>query len=106
MERDTAITMLVTYALRKGLIQPCEKIWATNALLGVLKLDSYTPPETEMPEDIDLPTVLDALTDDAHARGVLEENSIVYRDLFDTALMGVLTPRPAQVIDTFQSLRQ
>ena len=106
MERDTAITMLVTYALRKGLIQPCEEIWATNALLGVLKLDSYTPPETEMPEDIDLPTVLDALMDDAHARGVLEENSIVYRDLFDTALMGVLTPRPAQVIDTFQSLRQ
>ena len=55
MERDQAIAMLVTYALRKGLIQPCEEIWATNALLGVLKLDSYTPPETEMPADIDLP---------------------------------------------------
>ena len=101
MERDQAIAMLVTYALRKGLIQPCEEIWATNALLGVLKLDSYTPPETEMPADIDLPAVLNALLDDAHTRGVLEENSIVYRDLFDTALMGVLTPRPAQVIDTF-----
>ena len=106
MERDQAIAMLVTYALRKGLIQPCEEIWAINSLLGVLKLDSYTPPETEMPADIDLPAVLDALMDDAHARGVLEENSIVYRDLFDTALMGALTPRPAQVIDTFQSLRQ
>ena len=40
----------------------------------------------------------------AHARGVLAENSVVYRDLFDTELMGRLTPRPAQVIETFQSL--
>ena len=42
--------------------------------------------------------------DDAHARGVLKEDSVVYRDLFDTKLMGVLTPRPAQVIETFRSL--
>ena len=105
MERNEAIFQLVTYALRTGLIQPCEELWAVNALLAQLKLDSYTPPEGEAPADIDLPAVLDALTDDAYERGVLEENSIVYRDLFDTGLMGVLTPRPAQVIDTFQALR-
>ena len=105
MERNEAIFQLVTYALRTGLIQPCEELWAVNALLAQLKLDSYTPPVGEAPADIDLPAVLDALTDDAYERGVLEENSIVYRDLFDTGLMGVLTPRPAQVIDTFQALR-
>ena len=48
--------------------------------------------------------MLDELLDDAHSRGVLAENSVVYRDLFDTELMGRLTPRPAQVIDTFQAL--
>ena len=106
MERNEAIFQLVTYALRTGLIEPCEELWAVNALLAQLKLDSYTPPEGEAPAEINLPQVLDALTDDAHERGVLEENSIVYRDLFDTGLMGVLTPRPAQVIDTFQTLRQ
>ena len=42
--------------------------------------------------------------DDAHARGVLKEDSVVYRDLFDTMLMGRLTPRPAQVIDKFRAL--
>ena len=105
MEINQAIHQLVTYALRRELIQPCEEIWAVNALLSALKLDSYTPPEGEAPADIDLPAVLDALTDDAYQRGVLEENSIVYRDLFDTGLMGVLTPRPAQVIETFQALR-
>ena len=106
MERNEAIFQLVTYALRKELIQPCEELWAVNTLLAALKLDSYTPPEGEAPADIDLPAVLDALTDDAYARGVLEENSIVYRDLFDTGLMGALTPRPAQVIAQFQALRQ
>ena len=43
--------------------------------------------------------------DDAHARGVLAEDSVVYRDLFDTELMGRLTPRPAQVIAQFDALR-
>ena len=42
--------------------------------------------------------------DDAHARGVLPEDSVVYRDLFDTMLMGRLTPRPAQVIERFRAL--
>lgn len=45
-----------------------------------------------------------ALLDDAYERGVLKENSIVYRDLFDTRLMGALTPRPAQVIEKFNTL--
>ena len=31
---------------------------------------------------------------------------MVYRDLFDTELMGRLTPRPAQVIEKFQTLYQ
>ena len=35
----------------------------------------------------------------------MKENSIVYRDLFDTKIMGALTPRPAQVIEKFQALR-
>ena len=104
MERSEAIRALVRYALDKGLIQPSEEMWAVNALLEALSLDSYTPPEGEPTAEEDLPAILDALVDDAYARGVLAENSIVYRDLFDTKLMGVLTPRPAQVIEKFQAL--
>ena len=100
---NEAISKLVTYALRTGLISQQETIWAVNAILEVLKLDSYADPGKEW-GDVDLAAVLDELTDDAYARGVLAENSIVYRDLFDTALMGRLTPRPAQVIERFQAL--
>ena len=104
MERSEAIRALVRYALDKGLIQPSEEMWAVNALLEALSLDSYTPPEGEPTAEEDLPAILVTLVDDAYARGVLAENSIVYRDLFDTKLMGVLTPRPAQVIEKFQAL--
>ena len=101
---DREIQALVAYALDTGLIEPCEQVWAVNALLEALGLDSYTEPETPAERPVDLPAVLTALMDDAHARGVLKEDSVVYRDLFDTKLMGVLTPRPAQVIEKFRAL--
>ena len=100
---DNAVSKLATYALRTGLIEDSEYTWAVNTILDVLKIDRYTDPGQDWGE-IDLAAVLDELLDDAHARGVLAENSVVYRDLFDTELMGRLTPRPAQVISRFQSL--
>ena len=100
---DNAVSKLATYALRTGLIEDSEYTWAVNTILDVLKIDRYTDPGQDWGE-IDLAAVLDELLDDAHARGVLAENSVVYRDLFDTELMGRLTPRPAQVIGRFQSL--
>ena len=107
MERDQAIAKLISYALDRELIQPEEQIWAVNTLLQVLELDGCAMPE-ELPsmEEGELPAVLDALMDDAYERGVMKENSIVYRDLFDTRIMGALTPRPAQVIEKFQALRE
>ena len=101
---DREIQALVTYALDTGLIEPCERMWAVNTLLEALGLDSYTEPETPAERPVELTDVLTALMDDAHARGVLKEDSVVYRDLFDTMLMGRLTPRPAQVIDKFRAL--
>jgi len=100
---NAAISKLVTYALRTGLIEECESVWAVNAILDVLRLDSYTEPGQQWGE-IELSQVLDQLLDDAYARGILEENSVVCRDLLDTRLMGCLTPRPAQVICQFNEL--
>ena len=100
---DEAISKLVTYARRTGLIGEGETIWAVNTILDVLKRDSYADPGREWGE-IDLAAVLEELTDDACARGMVTEDSVVYRDLFDTELMGRLTPRPAQVVERFWSL--
>lgn len=100
---DTAVAKLVRYAENTGLIAPEDHIWAVNTLLEALKLDSYEEPVLD-DTPIDLPAVLDELMDDAHARGVMENDSIVYRDLFDTSLMGRLTPPPREVIAKFRAL--
>ena len=100
---NEAISKLVTYALRKGLIEPCEERWAVNEVLDALKLDGYEDPGKEWGEIV-LPEVLDELLDDALLRGVLTDGSVTGRDLLDTEIMGRLTPRPGQVIGKFSEL--
>ena len=100
---DEAVAKLADHAVRNGLIESCDYTWAINTILDVLKLDSYTEPEfTWDINSLELAPILEELLDDAYARGVLTENSVVYRDLFDTELMGRLTPRPSWVIEKFQ----
>ena len=48
--------------------------------------------------------VLGGMMDYAYANGIMEENSIVYRDLFDTKIMSMLMPRPSEVVRRFNEL--
>ena len=95
-----AIKKLVTYGMETGLISEEEKIYSTNLILDVLKLDDYEEPE-ENYKDVELQPVLKELLDFAVEKGLIED-SVVYRDLFDTRLMNCLMPRPSQVIKTFK----
>ncbi len=97
---DEAISKLAAYALRTGLIEESEVPWAVNQILDVLKMDSYTDPGRDWGE-INLTSVLETLLESAAARGLLEEDTVTHRDLWDTELMGRLTPRPAQVCRSF-----
>ena len=98
-----SIKKLVTYGLETGLISEEDKLFTTNELLEALKLDEYEEPE-ENYTDVDLESTLAEILDFAAENGLMEDNSIVYRDLFDTKLMGLLTPRPHEVIRRFQEL--
>ena len=95
------IKKLVQYGVETGLTPACEKNYTTNLLLDVFKEDEYVEPEEEY-TDINLEVVLNALLDEAVKRNLIED-SIVYRDLFDTKLMNCLMPRPAQVQKEFWS---
>ena len=100
---NEAIKKLVKYGLDTGLIQEEDRIYATNQILDVLKLDEYGEPETEIGE-VSLEETLKELLDYAHESGVLPEDSVVFRDLFDTRLMNCLMPRPSEVVRTFWEL--
>ena len=91
---------LVNYALDRGLIQEGDEIWAYNRLLEAMGLDEA---EGE-PVEAELPEILEALTDDAVCRGLVDDN-VTARDLFDTKLMGVLLPPPHEVRAIFEGLR-
>lgn len=94
-----AIKALAMYALHNGLIEKEDVIFSINQLCQALGLDSYedsTPDKDEALEDI-LGVILQYAVDNG-----LCENSVVYRDLFDTKLMGILTPRPSTVIAQFR----
>ena len=96
---NESISRLVQYGIETGLLPECEKIYATNLLLDLFHEDSYEEPE-EKAENIDLESVLKELLDEAVNRGLIED-SIGYRDLFDTKMMNCLVPRPAQVQKEF-----
>ena len=97
---DTAIAKLVAYGLQTGLVPPEDQIYVTNLILDVLKLDDYSEPTEEIGE-VDLEGTLKELLDFAVEQGLCED-SVVYRDLFDTRLMNCLMPRPSEVQRTFR----
>ena len=98
-----SIKKLATYALEKKLITEEEVSYSINLLLDVLDLDEYVEPE-EAFHDVDLEETLKEILDYAVEKGLLENDSVVYRDLFDTKVMNCFIPRPQSVIDHFQTL--
>lgn len=92
------IKRLVQYGIDAGLTPECERIYTTNLLLELFHEDDYE--EVEVNGEKELEEILGELLDEACSRGIIE-NSVVYRDLFDTKMMNCLMPRPVQVQETF-----
>ena len=93
------IKKLVEYGISTGLTPECERNYTRNLLLELFHEDNYEDVDCDL-ANIVLEDVLKALLDEACERGIIED-SIAYRDLFDTKLMNCLMPRPAQVQDAF-----
>ena len=98
------IRQLVQYGLQTGLITEADKIYTTNRLLELFRLDELEECSEEVSMSVEeLETVLAQMMDYAYAQGIMTENSIVYRDLFDTKIMSMLVPRPSEVISEFET---
>lgn len=106
---------LVDYALVTGLIEPEDTRYTINRLLELFELDELedevaglhkTTIRTKEDAVDALENILNDMLDYAYENGILAENSVVYRDLFDTKIMGLLVPRPSEVVRNFKKLYQ
>ena len=101
MKIETCIDSLVSYAMNRGLAEPVDHQVLTNRLLDLLRLDDYAP--SEEPQSEDLEEILSGMLDYAVEKGLCD-GGITARDIFDTRIMGAITPMPREVIGKFESL--
>ena len=101
MQIETYIDSLVSYAMNAGLAEPCDHVLLVNRLLELLGKDDYVP--CDEPQTEDLEEILKGMLDYACEKGICDDN-ITARDLFDTKIMGALTPMPREVIGIFNHL--
>ncbi|MBP3683341.1 MAG: UDP-glucose--hexose-1-phosphate uridylyltransferase [Oscillospiraceae bacterium] len=99
MKIETYIDSLVSYAMNNGLAEPVDHMVLTNRLLDLLRKDDYEPSDEPMTEDLE--EILAGMLDYAVAKGLCEDD-ITSRDIFDTRIMGAVTPMPREVIRTFE----
>ena len=97
------IRQLAAYGVETGLVPKEDEVFTVNRLLELFELDELEEPSGEQPES-DLESILARMLDYAFEKGILKENGVVYRDLFDTKIMSMLMPRPSEVICKFQEL--
>ena len=101
MKIETYIDSLVSYAMNCGLAEPDDHVVLVNRLLDLLRLDSYEPSDESMTEDLE--EILAGILDYAVEKGLCDDG-ITARDIFDTRIMGALTPMPREVIGVFRYL--
>jgi len=101
MKIETCIDSLISYAMNCGLAEPVDHTVLTNRLLDLLHLDDYTP--SDEPQSEDLEEILAGILDYAVEKGLCDDG-ITARDIFDTRIMGAITPMPREVIGIFRYL--
>ena len=104
MDIQVLIRKLVSYGVQTGLVPEEDVIYTTNRLLELFELDELEDRNNVTMREDELEEVLKGMLDYAYEKGILKENSVVYRDLFDTKIMGMLMPRPSEVIRHFHEL--
>ena len=99
MKIETYIDSLVAYAMNNGLAEPVDHMVLTNRLLDLLRKDDYEPSDELLIEDLE--EILAGILDYAVEKGICDDG-ITARDIFDTRIMGAVTPMPREVIRTFE----
>lgn len=100
---NSLITELVAYGKANGLVEAADEVFVTNQLLSLFALNEYEKAE-DVTEVRALHEILDDLLQYAVEHKILEDDTITAKDLFDTKIMGLLTPPPSVVQRRFKEL--
>ena len=98
MKIETYIDAIVSYAMNTGLAQPEDHRVLVNRLLDLLEKPDYEPSDEPQPEDIE--DILAGILEYAVENGLCDDN-ITAKDIFDTRIMGAITPMPREIVRTF-----
>jgi UDPglucose--hexose-1-phosphate uridylyltransferase len=107
MNLPDLIEQLLAFGVINALLDKRDVIFARNQLLDLLQVsepsaEPYTVYLSHVPETAT--PILSKLMDAAFDKGVLSNNTLTHRDLFDTKTMGLILVKPSTVIDTFERL--
>lgn len=108
------ILELVDYGVTTGLVEPEDQVYTVNRLMELFELDDIEdavfeeyakrPAMTQESAEAALEEILEEMMEYAYSQGIMKENSIVYKDLFDTKIMGCLVARPSEIRRKFKDL--
>lgn len=102
---DQLISELVAYGLQNGLVDDADKVYVTNGLLELFQRQDYQEPE-ESGKPRELHLILEDMLAFTKSHGILEDDTVTMKDLFDTKIMGILTPAPSVVRKVFEEKYQ
>ncbi len=102
-ENNRAICELVEYGVKTELIKDADRAYAKSRIMEIMNVSDASDC-CDIKSERPLCEILAELLDEAYGKGLFESNTVVYRDLFDTKLMGALVARPSEVISIFREL--
>ena len=97
----TYIQNLIDYSIKNNLITKDDELVVRNMLMDALRVADWEDVFDEVSPDTSIDDILAELVDYACENGVIEDTA-ANRDLFDTKLMGLLTPMPREIIRDFR----
>lgn len=86
---NECINELVAYGLKRGLVDPADEVYVTNRLLELFRLTEHDG-VVEQVQPRKLSQILNDMLEYAYQQGMLEEQTVTEKDLFDTKIMGIL----------------
>ncbi|MDR0291564.1 MAG: UDP-glucose--hexose-1-phosphate uridylyltransferase [Elusimicrobium sp.] len=101
---NALVSRLIDYAVKNKLIEEEDRVWAANRIISRLGPDGFTPAPLKEPLPKYPSEILAAISAWAASDGKIEDLSAA-REMLETEIIGLLTPRPSDFTAKFKSFK-